>query len=855
MKSLRLLPILLLLCALAPACNRPDGPPTAIAPNASFLPSEQTARVVLIAETEGPGGAAVAESASALETLVAHFDERCHTISAEHYEEGALLDYYCVFYLAGQPDRQARSKFSADLARHKGTAVWVGPGVTSFGNDALAELGLRETPGDESLAGAIEWAVSYKGRAHRERLAVPALTAVKEASVSAGARGGAETRPFVAGRGRRWYVAAGPSLDRRRFWTACIWADVLHDIMARPHDGRPKRLLPVLRDVPVWARTEQVPRAVQPMLESGIPVAIMAWTNWGDVPMADRPDAVEGLRQAESMGATVALVADTHLDPREHFRLAWEVGLHPVAWGGPTNAENPFSLRIAGPNESPAYCAGGLLPAPIDITDAAYIAAEDADRLHLLEVVRDAVALVSFGLWAPPQPFQSFLKEKQSRGWMISDARDLDVRVTDARRTLVSGTADLQVPAGAHVREVVFGPKWNLASEKVSTAAGPAASTLRLKAPDRGAIVAELVKQRPPRPFIKGVTLDPWTYGKSSLSSKELAEMLAERYYRNGVNTVFFYTYNVDQGAAYRTRYRGASVSEWGRQDLLAHVLEACHARDIRVVAWLYSGRDSQMWKKHPEWRERTRDGKAHNPLRLHAAYFLCPRNPEVRDWYAGLLRDLARRYPTLDGIELCEPVVNWFGDQACYCEVCRQAFAAEHPQEPLGREVWRRFRAQSLTDFLSGCMKAVSQEGIDTYIMTISDAWSNGAILSPRRQAEESGFDLEALLDGPYPPDWVNFEIIWQQWAAIYGTEVFNYDWAEETARRLVRRTDGRAHVLLHVELTDFGSQRMTPTKMAHTIARVQNARPNGIECYHSGAVDSKAAWPVLKQSYEDLP
>ncbi len=151
--------------------------------------------------------------------------------------------------------------------------------------------------------------------------------------------------------------------------------------------------------------------------------------------------------------------------------------------------------------------------------------------------------------------------------------------------------------------------------------------------------------------------------------------------------------------------------------------------------------------------------------------------------------------------------------------------------------------------------MRAVSEEGIDTYIMTITDAWSNGAILSPRRQAEESGFDLEALLDGPYPPGWVNFEIIWQQWAAIYGTEAFNYDWAEETARRLVRRTDGRAKVVLHVELTNFGNQRMTPTKIARTIAKVHRARPDGIECYHSGAIDRKAAWPVLKQAYEDLP
>ena len=855
MKSVRIILILPLLCLLAPACSRPGAPTTAAASNPSFLPEEQTARVVLITETEGPGGAAVAESASVLETLIAHFDEGCDTIPAEHYEKGALLDYYFVFYLAGEPDQETRSAFSADLARHEGISVWVGPGVTSLDRDAFAEIGLSPATGKESLAGAIEWTISYEGRSHRERLAIPPIEVAGESSVLAQARRGAEARPFVAGGDRRWYVAAGPSFDRQRFWATCVWADALHAILARPHSGRPRRLLPALRDVPVWARTEQVPRAIAPMLESGIPVAVLAWTYWGDVPLADRPDAVEGLRRAESMGATVALVADTRLDPREHFRLAWEVGLHPVAWGGPADGENPFFLRIGAPNESPPYCAGGLLAAPIDISDAGYIAVEDAQQLGMLEVVRDATAIVSFGLWAPPQPFQSFLEEKESEGWMISDMRDLGVRVADERRTLVSGVADLKVPSEVRLREVEFSTRWEAGEAKVATTSGPGLCEVRVKAPERGAVVLELVKERPPRPFIKGVTLDPWAYAKSSLSGKELAEMLAERYRRNGVNTVFFYAYNVGDGAAYRTRRRGASVSEWGRQDLLAHVLEACHARGIRVVAWMYSGRDRGMWKKHPEWRERTRDGKAHNPLRLHAAYFLCPRNEDVREWYAGLLKDLARRYPTLDGIELCEPVVNWFGDQACHCDVCREAFAEAHPGEPVGKEVWRRFRAQGLTDFLSRCMKAVSEEGIDTYIMTISDAWSNGAILSPRRQAEESGFDLDALLDGPYPPDWVNFEIIWQQWAAIYGTETFNYGWAEETARRLVRRTDGRANVVLHVELTDFGNQRMTPTKIAETIARVQKAQPDGVECYHSGAIDRKAAWPVLKQSYEDLP
>jgi len=113
----------------------------------------------------------------------------------------------------------------------------------------------------------------------------------------------------------------------------------------------------------------------------------------------------------------------------------------------------------------------------------------------------------------------------------------------------------------------------------------------------------------------------------------------------------------------------------------------------------------------------------------------------------------------------------------------------------------------------------------------------------------------MEALLEGPYPPDWVNFEVIWQQWANIYSTDVFNYEWASETAKRLKNRTDGRARVVFHVEITDFGKQRMTAEKTAETIRHVMAAEPEGVECYHSAALDRKSAWGVLKRAYQELP
>ena len=835
---------LALLLVLAPGCHRPQRqrPRPVRLPAA---PKAPPARVLILHE-EGPG---LAEAARELAALVAHFEERCAIVPAGEHANG-LEGYAHVFYLAGA-EGKSRPRVAADLARFDGTVVWVGPGVEALGAEALGRLAVR-APKSPPTGG--QWALSYRGQAHPAELAAPAVEAGRNAKVWAELAQGNVRRPFLIGRGKLWYAAAGPLPGEQHFWGQCVWGDLLHEVLATPHQVE-RRLVPALRDVPVWVSARQAPDVVRPVLKAGLPVAVLAAARTGEVLLSDRPAAARALREVESLGAVVVLVGSAETDPREQLRLAWELGLHPLAWSGPGGEDGPFRLRVADPERSPPFSAGGLLPAAMPISDAGYVRPQDAARLHMLRAVRDAVALVSFGLWAPPEPFVKLVQAQREAGWKVADLRDLRPVVTDPRRTVLSGGEKAALPAGVRLRKTLYGPRWQEEAQELVSFSGSSVVERAFQAPPRSVVALEPVREMPARPLTTGVTLDPWSYVDSGVSAETLAQALAERYSRNGVNTVFFYAYNVNEGAAYRTRYPGATLSDWGRQDLLGHLIEACRARGIRVVAWLYSGRDRGAWMRHPSWRERTADGKEYNPLRLHATYFLCPRNPGVREWYAGLVRDLARRYPTLDGIELCEPVVNWWGDQACHCETCEREFARAHPGAPANGPAWRRFRARGLTEFLSQCLAAISGEGVDTYIMTITDAWSNGAILSPRRQAEESGFDLDALLDGPHPPDWVNFELIWQQWAAIFdSTEVFNPGWAADAAQQLTRRVDGRARVMLHVELTDFGARRMTPADMEETIRRASAARPAGIECYHSRAIDQKAAWGVLKRSFEGM-
>jgi len=158
-------------------------------------------------------------------------------------------------------------------------------------------------------------------------------------------------------------------------------------------------------------------------------------------------------------------------------------------------------------------------------------------------------------------------------------------------------------------------------------------------------------------------------YGRGQ-SARQLADELVRSWSENGVNLVYLYAYNRVYGARYVTRYPGNIMEDYGRQDLLRHVLTAAHRRGIKVIAWFYGVQHKQMWESHPEWRLKTPEGKDYKPEA--DSYFLCVRNPQVMKWWLGLLDDLLTNYPELDGVDMAECQLDLWGDNACYCDHCR---------------------------------------------------------------------------------------------------------------------------------------------------------------------------------------
>ena len=350
---------------------------------------------------------------------------------------------------------------------------------------------------------------------------------------------------------------------------------------------------------------------------------------------------------------------------------------------------------------------------------------------------------------------------------------------------------------------------------------------------------------------VRAASFDPADYLARYPDARDLARALTERCAANGVNTLYVNAYNVQYGANYRTAYRHNSESDYGRQDLLGRLLEAAHARRIQVVAAIYDHQHRGAWEAQPSWRAKTRSGSDYNPPRVDIQYFLSVGNPSARAWWAGFLEDLLRRYPALDGIELREPIVNWWGVSADYNPALTREFLAAHPGSTLGGETWIAFRRQSLTRFLRQEIRIVHRAHRFVHVTTVADAYGSGRLMSAEDEAHETGFDLDALLSGADRPDAVKVEIIWQQWARSYDYVVFTPRWTGQATREFLRQVHGRAPVVVHVELTEWPGH--TVTLDGFHLAMEGAAAPGvaGVDFFTTFLADRKRAWPVIRHVY----
>jgi hypothetical protein len=353
---------------------------------------------------------------------------------------------------------------------------------------------------------------------------------------------------------------------------------------------------------------------------------------------------------------------------------------------------------------------------------------------------------------------------------------------------------------------------------------------------------------------VRAVRFDAGYYYGRGLSARQLAVELADSWAEQGVNLVYYYAYNRVYGARYRTSYPGNIMEDYGRQDLLRHVLREAHHRDIKIIAWLHGVQHKHMWAAHPEWREKNSDGTDYKPD--PDSFLLCVRNPEVVQWWLGLLDDLLTGYPELDGIDLAEFQLDVWGDNACHCEHCRRQFAQAHPAAVAPSKAWREFRAHGLTQLLSASSRLAHGHGKEVHVTTVVTARRDGRLMSSAQVRDAIGFDLEAVLSSPDRPDVLQAELIWQQWAALYGDPVtFTPEWTEGAVRQAREMVRGRARLIAHIEVTDFGAGALDGPQLGRTIASAAQGGPAGIDIYDAHLLaETEAATPYLRTAWLGL-
>lgn len=352
-------------------------------------------------------------------------------------------------------------------------------------------------------------------------------------------------------------------------------------------------------------------------------------------------------------------------------------------------------------------------------------------------------------------------------------------------------------------------------------------------------------------PGVRAVSIDPADYLSAVPDASALARQLTEELAANGVNRVYLNAYNVEYGAYYRTSYRYNEESEYGRQDLLGKLLAVADARGIEVVAAFYDHQHRGAWEARPEWREKTATGADYNPPITDIQYYLSPGHPQAVAWWRGFLLDVLRRYPALAGVEFREPIVNWWGTEADHNPATADAFRAAHRAAPVGGDVWRRFRQETLTRFLRAEIALVHASGRFAEVTTVADAGPSGSLMTAADLASETGFDLDGLLAGVERPDAVKVELIWQQWARVYGRIEFTPDWTRGAARAFLRQVRGRTDVIVHVELTDFGRSTISVEGFYRTLLAARIPGVSGLDFYSASLADRKAAWPAVRSVY----
>lgn len=199
-----------------------------------------------------------------------------------------------------------------------------------------------------------------------------------------------------------------------------------------------------------------------------------------------------------------------------------------------------------------------------------------------------------------------------------------------------------------------------------------------------------------------------------------------------GLNTVYlqvrgeatvFYKSAIDPWAIELHKERMDQMGVDPGWDPLAVAIEAAHANGLKLEAyvnimpvWQHKtpppANSGHVFVEHPEWLMVNRQGKRMDPSKNHFYACLNPVREDVRAYLVSVVRELATRYPQLDGIHYDyirypSEAGDYSYDKASLADFARRHHDLTPARSP---QRWRRWRCENI-DRLLGDMRAALKE------------------------------------------------------------------------------------------------------------------------------------------------
>jgi hypothetical protein len=166
----------------------------------------------------------------------------------------------------------------------------------------------------------------------------------------------------------------------------------------------------------------------------------------------------------------------------------------------------------------------------------------------------------------------------------------------------------------------------------------------------------------------------------------------------------------VPSGRVYYASTLAPVAAGYERFDVLQAMLDAAHAKGIRVRAWMPQFHDQVAAKAHPAWAMQAKVQGVAQPYTgaKQTEYFVNPLSPEVQAYELALVRELLSHYP-VDGLML-----DWIRFDNFNMDVgpgTRQAYQAATGVDPLtldfsqpgpALERWNAFRTDGLAAYVA---------------------------------------------------------------------------------------------------------------------------------------------------------